>query len=190
MFGVGRERNIFTDYFVNKNENGGVACFLHASATAVDGTDMTSPQMLNKALEDTGVNWDIIIGNMPSVEDNGILNLYYPLYMNLGDETVNRFGGMLNYIHRKYHDLDVYYISNTTKSNYEGVVSVRGDLPLEEWDPRNGKIRRLNSAHTVIGGSDYTEVELKLDSASSVFLVGNPGKNENPLKLFFMNTQK
>ena len=146
--------------------------------------------MLNKALEDTGVNWDIIIGNMPSVEDNGILNLYYPLYMNLGDETVNRFGGMLNYIHRKYHDLDVYYISNTTKSKYEGVVSVRGDLTLEEWDPRNGKIRRLNSTHKVIGGSDYTEVELKLDSASSVFLAGNPEKNENPLKLFFMNTQK
>jgi len=180
IFGVDREQKLLADFHVNKNSNGGVAYFIHSSATAVDGTNMISPEMLNDVMNELDLHRDVIIHDMPKTEDNGLLNLYYPMYKGIMSRDVP-FVGMFNYIHKQYHGTEVYFFSNTTKTDYNGKIEVSGRFDLEEWNPHSGKIQRLKTDHRTVNGREYSAAEVLIPSAGSTFIVGTAEKEASKI---------
>lgn len=172
IFGIKKDEiNSFESYYVNYNDAGGTAYYLLPSKTAADGTDIVDSQLLFSIINGKlDIAHDVIIENMPRIPNSGILNLPLPMFvkMNIHETT----GGLFNYIHRKYAGCDIYYFANSTNIPYEGRISLRGEFSVcEEWNPHNGKIRKLGTEYNKIKNEVYTETFLSLGSAASVFIV-------------------
>ncbi len=168
IFGVTKsDIGSFTQVYTNKNRAGGEAYFIQLSQTAADGTDLIAAPQLDAVLGKLDVDWDVVIEDMPRVENSGILSVFYPTFEALRANRGIRSGGMFNYIHKRRAGCDIWYFSNTTTADYEGAVKLRGLHALEEWNPHTGKIRRLASDSAGM----HTTAKLTLPSKTSVFWV-------------------
>ena len=172
------DSGIMRDYCLNTNINGGMAYTLYHSLTAADGTGMTNSATLTDALESFGVPFDVSIPNMMRYEATGSLNTIYPVFKKLGLTSHFSSGGMINHIHKKRGDIDIYYVSNTTDNNFTSKVKLRGEMFIEEWNPHTGKMRRLASSYSSEKYKNvdipFTEVSLDIPAARSVILIGTP----------------
>lgn len=172
IFGVKKDEiNAFETYYENKNDAGGAAYYILPSKTAADGTDLVDSQILSLIIDSKlNIAHDVIIENMPRIQNSGILNLALPMFVKMN--VLGGTGGLFNYIHRKYAGCDIYYFSNSTNTPYEGSVSLHGEYTVcEEWNPHTGKIKKSDFEYTDIKDKTYTLVTLSLDPASSVFIV-------------------
>ncbi len=169
---------IMRRYCENKNENGGIAYMLYFSLTAADGTNMVDSHLINSALESFDVPYDISLPEMARYESTGALNAPYPAFKKLGLSNHLRNGGMINYIHKRRGDIDIYFLSNTTTLKLCTPLILRGKLDIEEWNPHTGKAKKHTPTYkerTFEGKSvDFTEIELSLEPAKSVILIGTP----------------
>lgn len=172
------DTGVMRDYCLNTNINGGMAYMLYHSLTAADGTGMTNSKYLAKALESFDVPFDIVIPNMMRYEATGSLNTIYPVFSKLGISNHFSGGGMINHIHKKRGDVNVYYISNTTDTVFSSAIKLRGELFIEEWNPHTSKIKRLPCSYLKEkhGGKDtsFTEIPIEIPPARSTILVGIP----------------
>ncbi len=168
--------NIMRRYCVNKNENGGIAYTLYFTKTAADGTNMVNSKLLDAALCDLNVAYDVSLPEMVKYESTGALNAPYPLFKKMGFSNHLPNGGMINHIHKKRGDLDIYFISNTTNIRLETPLILRGKLEIEEWNPHTGKMRKLIPTYFTRTYGDetvtFTHIDIELDSAKSLILVG------------------
>lgn len=171
-------KNIMRSYCVNKNSVGGVAYMLYFSLTAADGTNMVESSQIHNALEEFDVSYDISLPEMARYESTGALNAVYPVFKKLGLSNHLPNGGMINHIHKKRGDIDIYYISNTTTQKLKSPLILKGHLNLEEWNPHTGKSRRIQPSYfTRTHGNEtvtFTQIDFELDSAKSLILVGTP----------------
>jgi len=172
------DAGIMRDYCLNTNINGGMAYMLYHSLTAADGTGMTKSSTLNDALDSFKLPFDITISNMMRYESTGSLNTIYPVFKKLGLMSHLPSGGMINHIHKKRGDIDIYYIANTTDIAVSSQIKLRGDMILEEWNPHTGKMRRLPCVYSSLtfGNEEvkFTEAPLDIPAAKSVILIGWP----------------
>jgi hypothetical protein len=78
-------------------------------------------------------------------------------------------GAVLDYIHRRTSDADIYFVSNTSASweDVDCTFRVSGKTP-ELWDPGSSRIQEQLVYSSVEGG---TKVPLRLPPAGSVFVV-------------------
>ena len=166
--------NIIRDYCYNKNEAGGEALFLYFNASAADGTYMTRSSTVNAALNSFGLPFDIYLPGMPRLECTGALNCIFPEFRTIGLDRTIPGDGMLNHIHKKYEDHDLYYFSNTTKATYNHHVLLRGAFAVEEWDPHTGKITERQSKLLSYKGEPYTNLRLTLTPCTSAFFYAKP----------------
>ena len=166
-----KELNTFRSYYEHANENGGIACFIPTANTAADGTDLADAQTIGYLLDEKfGISHDVLIDNMPRIQNSGIFNLHYPLFANMNVRRT--VGGIFNYIHRRMAGCDIYFFANSTNTIYDGKIAVRGEFKIvEEWNPHTGRIRRIPSDCLTKNGEIYTEFEQYLDSVSSTFIV-------------------
>ncbi len=168
--------NVMRRYSINRNENGGAAYTLYFTKTAADGTNMVDSKLLDSALSDLEVSFDVSLPEMARYESTGALNSPYPLFKKMGFSNHLPNGGMINYIHKKRGDIDIYFISNTTNIKLETPLILRGKLEIDEWNPHTGKIRKHTPTYFVknIGSESvtFTQTDLSLDSAKSLILVG------------------
>jgi len=171
IFGISPgENTTFETYFINKNENGGEAYFIPASNTAADGTDLIEPHTLELILENMKIAWDVKIEDMPRVTNTGILNLVLPSYRSISGKM--GVGGVFNYLHRHFSNCDAYFFANSTNKDYKGKVMLRGHFAaVEEWNPHNGKIKKLPAEFVEDKGQKYTRVPLESVSGSGTFIV-------------------
>ncbi len=177
VFGDGAENeNITGDFIYNKNEKGGEAYFLYSTITGVDRCNAVPCAKIFEALESFGVAYDIYIDNMPRMEYTGALNTNYPEYCLLGLSSSIRGGGMLNYIHKRIENCNVYFFSNGTDSEYNRSVYLLGDhRGIESWDASTGEITPLGAVTELRGGVLYSKIDLMLEGGKSVLLV-SPGE--------------
>ncbi len=170
--------NIMRRYAVNRNENGGIAYMLYFTKTAADGTNMVDSKLIEAALNDLSVAYDVSLPEMVKYESTGALNPPYPTFIKMGLSNHLPNGGMINYIHKRRGDIDVYYFSNTTTLKLETPLILRGKLLIDEWNPHTGRMRRLPSTYFVKSYGDaalcFTQVSLELDQAKSTILIGIP----------------
>lgn len=169
---------LMRDYCVNQNENGGEAVFLYFNATAMDGTKMTRSSTVNEALNSFGIPFDTYLPGMPRLEGTGGLNLIYPEFHTIGLHRSIPGGGMLNHIHKKHGEADIYYFSNTTNTNYNHHVLLRGAFAVEEWNPHTGKMRGRTCGFLRYKGEIYTTLRLTLESCTSTFFYALPADTE------------
>ena len=162
---------IMKNYCYNRNENGGEAYFLYFSRTAADGTNMTTSHNITKALCAFDIPYDMFLPNIPRLEGTGALNTAYFEFVRLGLIDSIPGGGMLNHIHKRHGNTDVYYFSNTTERNYDKYVLLRGALSPEAWDPHAISITPLPCKYVRFRGEIYTRIELNIRHAASVFII-------------------
>jgi hypothetical protein len=169
---------LMRDYCISQNEKGGEAIFLYFNATATDGTKMTRSSTVNEALNSFGVPFDTYLPGMPRLECTGGLNLIYPEFHTIGLHRTIPGGGMLNHIHKKHGEADIYYFSNTTNTDYNHHVLLRGAFNVEEWNPHTGKMRGRTCGFLRYQGQIYTTLRLTLDSCTSTFFYALPVSTE------------
>lgn len=165
---------VMRDYCYNQNRAGGEAFFLYFNASAVDGTHMTRSSTVNQALNSLGLAFDIYLPGMPRLECTGALNSIFPEFHTVGLHRTIPGGGMLNHIHKKYDDCDLYYFSNTTNAVYNHHVLLRGAFQVEEWNPHTGVIVPRHSKLLSYQGQFYTNLRLTLESCRSTFFYAKP----------------
>ena len=167
-------REIMRDFCHNENSAGGEAFFLYFNASAADGTRMTRSSTVNEALNSFALPFDIYLPDMPRLECTGALNSIYHEFHTIGLHRSFPGGGMLNHIHKRHHDCDVYYFSNTTQQEYNHHVLLRGAFDIEEWNPHTGEMRERESRLFSYRGELYTDLRLTLPSCASIFFLGTP----------------
>jgi len=86
----------------------------------------------------------------------------------------------IQYIHKVIGSRNVYFFANLGKSDIQTEVTLRGKIPVEEWDPHTGKISKAETGYyeNKTSGSNSTFVKLNLKPYHSVFLVEEGGKEE------------
>jgi len=171
-------KHIMRDYCLNKNEAGGEALFLYFNRSAADGTMMTESSTVNEAINSMGLAFDVYLPAMPRFGTTGALNCIFPEFKTIGLDRTIPGGGMLNYIHKRHDDCEIYYFSNTTTTPYHHRVMLRGALDVDIWDPHTGAI--LPSPETLISykGEVYTDLRLDLPVRHSTFFVARPVSTE------------
>jgi hypothetical protein len=172
IFGItGKDKSLMQDIYENHNARGGAAYFLPSDKTAADGTYRVESKLIADVLERIDVTYDVKILDMPALDENGMLSLIYPAYQNSGASEAMLKGGVFGYLHRRQEGCDVYFFSNSTATDYDNYVLLRGELNPELWNPHNGKIKRAEYELVNYRGEIYTKVKLKLNSAESMFIV-------------------
>jgi len=169
--------DIMKSFCYNKNENGGEAYFLYFTRTAADGTKMVSTHKLNEALNSFDIPFDMYLPDMPRLQCTGALNNHYYEFKRLGLNYYIPGGGMLNHIHKRHGNINVYYFSNTTDVDYENFVLLKGALSPEEWDPHAVTIRPLDFRYVKWKGEIYTRIDLKIRHSASTFIISDTDTN-------------
>ena len=164
--------DMMCSFCYNENAAGGEAIFLYFNASAADGTRMTRSSTVNDALNSFGLPFDIYLPDMPRLECTGALNSIYHEFHTIGLHRSFPGGGMLNHIHKRHADCDIYYFSNTTPQEYNHHVLLRGRFDIEEWNPHTGETAVRQSRLFRYRGELYTDLRLVLPSCASTFFIG------------------
>ena len=167
---------VIRPFFYNENEGGGEAYFLPFTTTAADGTATTKSKLLSDAIHSFELPLDIYMPDMPRLECIGALNSVYPEFEALGLSKRIPGGGMLNHIHKKHGDCDVYYFSNTTNDPFDSYLLLRGRLHPEEWDPYTGETKPLPHTVVIYKNNEYTRIPVKLAPSTSILFVSDPSR--------------
>ncbi len=165
------DENITGDFIHNSNDKGGEAYFLYSTGTGVDRCMLVPSARIFEALRSFDIAYDVYIENMPRMDCTGALNTSYPEYKQLGLSESVRGGGMMSYIHKKCEDFDVYYFTNANNASYSGSIYLKGRHSLEKWDAKSGEKSPYESEYTVLGGSEYTKIDVSLESGESILFV-------------------
>lgn len=181
---------IIKRYYKNENENGGIAYFFPPNKSSIDGTSSVSADLLYQAVLKFGIAPDIYIDRLPRREFLGIVNQNLPQFLRIDIDKRLAKGCSMNAIHKRYSGCDIYYFTNTTGEKYYGSILLRGRHVPEEWNPQNGRIRKLTYETVKFRGDVYTKILETLEPSSSLFIVSPVQKpkeydDEETLEEFF-----
>lgn len=169
--------DVMKNFCHNTNENGGEAYLLYFTRTAADGTKMVSTHKLNDALNSFDIAYDMYLPDMPRLQCTGALNNPYFEFQRLGLNYYIPGGGMLNHIHKRHGNIDVYYFSNTTDVDYENYVLLKGAISPEAWDPHAVTVMPLDFRYVKWKNEIYTRIELNLRHSASIFIISDTNTN-------------
>lgn len=80
-------------------------------------------------------------------------------------------GGNFSYIHKVKDGNSVYFFANSSDSEVDTWVALRGKLTPEIWNPHDGKIGPAEVEHSISKEAPVTRVHVKLAPVRSLFLV-------------------
>lgn len=165
--------SLLREYCYNSNDNGGEAYVIYANMTAADGTAMVSGAQIQDVLTEFKIPYDVYLPFMPRVECPGAFNLNYPEFSHLGLNDYFPGSGMINHIHKRRGNIDIYYFSNTTEKPYNNYAMIRGKHIPEEWNPHTAKIRKLDYEYVTSRGVTYTRFLMDLTPSEARLIVCN-----------------
>ena len=163
--------NMIRAYFKHKNVRGGVAYHLCPSKTAADGSLYVDPAIIKGIIHSTNTPLDVYMSNLPAVMNTNGFNTTYPEFTGLGMNKYIPYGGIINHLHKKHGNIDVYFFSNTTHEKYNGVAYLRGKMKPRFYNPFSGRAKYLPYRHINHKGYVYTAITLGLDHGDAVFIV-------------------
>ena len=165
------DSNMIRAYFKHTNVRGGVAYHLCPSKTAADGSLYVDPAIIKGIVHSTNTPLDVYMSNLPVVMNTNGFNTTYPEFTGLGMNKFIPYGGIINHLHKKHGNIDVYFFSNTTHEKYKGVAYLRGKMKPRFYNPFNGARKYLPYRHINHKGYVYTAITLGLDHGDAVFIV-------------------
>ncbi len=80
-------------------------------------------------------------------------------------------GGNFSYIHKVKDGKSIYFFENSSDTEVDTWVALRGKRILEAWNPHDGKIGPAEVEHVVGKEGSVTRVHVKLEPVRSLFLV-------------------
>ena len=99
------------------------------------------------------------------------------------DSHIRKSGMVFNYIHKVTAGCDIYFVANATSRDFIGEIAFLQNKPVaEEWNPYNGRIRRLLSDELFRNDDGYARLDAEIPSGSSVFYVFRE-ESKSPLSL-------
>ncbi len=173
--------HVIRSHYKNENDRGGVAYFIPANRTTIDGTDTVTADILLQATRNFRLPPDVYIEKKPRVEFLGVVNQHLPDFLKVGIDRRLARGCSMNCIHKRYAGSEIYFLTNTTGNDYRGHVLLRGRLAPEEWNPANGRIRKAVCETVRMSGEVFTRVSLELEASSCLFLVSPSGRTQREL---------
>lgn len=143
-----------------------VAC--HRNATGGKAWFLPSPK---------GVALNNVLFELPSLQTaalNTVLNEALPD----GDVVISREvavkGGNFSYIHKVKDGKSIYFFGNSSDTEVDTWVALRGNITPEVWNPHDGTITPAEVEHVAGKEGPVTRVHLKLPPVRSLFVVSNP----------------
>lgn len=92
-----------------------------------------------------------------------------------GDPSPHSGAGVFGYLHKQRDRDQIYFFGNSSADCIETVVTLRGRLTLEVWDPHTGRARApIASEHIERNGEIFTRARLVVDPLRSTIYVGRP----------------
>ena len=156
---------------IHENEAGGRAAWLYPWQTAADGTMIADSESITRTLEAFAVPPDVDIPDMPRYRECGILGMPYPEFSGLRLPWVLPGGGVLEYMHKRCGQHDMYYFVNTRDSAFAGDVYLRGvHKALQTYDPMTEQTTDVVGEVVLRHGCSYTRFTLALPKISSLFV--------------------
>lgn len=156
------------------NDCGGEAYLLYPSDSATDGTQMVDCVQLSHILNSFDLPQDIYLPTMPRCVTVGALNNAYPEFRALGLHRSIPGGGMLEHIHKRFGDTDVYFFGNTSDKPFQGKALLRGLYSLWMHDPHTGTTEKVPVRYARMHNDYYTQLELKLSPVQSLLFISDP----------------
>ena len=84
---------------------------------------------------------------------------------------VNSGNGVLSYLHKQKDGREIYYFANSSDDAVDTVVSLRGHLAPQLWNPHTGARLPAEITHQQEHGQPVTRLHLKLAPVTAVFAV-------------------
>lgn len=162
---------ILRAYFKHSNIYGGVAYYLCPSKTAADGSLYVSPSVIREILYGSGTPLDVYMSNMPKLMNTNGFSTIYPEFKGLGMTEFIPYGGIINHLHKKHGNADVYFFSNTRHEKYSGTAFLRGKMTPVFLNPFTGARKHLKYRYVNHKGYVYTAIDLTLEHGDAVFMV-------------------
>lgn len=86
--------------------------------------------------------------------------------------TITSELGLFSYMHKVKKEKNIYYFANSSDQEISTIVYVRGEIKLEDWNPKNGNASVLQKGnYKKVNGETYTRHKLTLAPVSSTFWV-------------------
>jgi len=80
--------------------------------------------------------------------------------------------GEITYIHKIKDKKNIFFLANSTNSDYTSKINLRGRLNVECWNPQTGeKLAISDITYNTINKQEYTQFKLTMPAVSSVFVV-------------------
>jgi len=168
-----RNNKVYKMVYANTNSRGGAAYYFPSNKTSVDGTDSVSANILYQAVAKFKLAPDVYIDRMPRREFSGVVNYHLPAFLKIGIDGRLSKGCSMNYIHKRLADTDIYFITNTTGETYNGNILLKGCHQPEEWNPYNGKTKKISYDYVRFRDEVYTKVSTSIEAGTCVFLVSS-----------------
>jgi len=90
--------------------------------------------------------------------------------------------GFVTYIHKVKEDTDIYFLANSSLTAYiSGAAYFRGKVVPSVWDPHTGTKSAVLYEHITKHGQDVTKINFDLPPVYSVFIVNDPGMENQHL---------
>ena len=125
-----------------------------------------------RALYGFALPLDVYIPALPRYRDTGVLNMTAPEFSALRLSSVLPGNGVLEYLHRRCGEQDVYYFINTRDSDFVGEVFLKGQhRTLWLCDPATGEKQPMGAESVVRHDCLYSRVMLQLPAVSSRFIL-------------------
>ena len=86
-------------------------------------------------------------------------------------------GGNFSYIHKVRDGKAIYFFANSSDTEVDTWVALRGEVAPEIWNPHDGKIGPAEVEHVVGKEGPVTRVHVKLAPVRSLFLVTGDTRN-------------
>ncbi len=158
------------NYEYNKGEGGGEAYFLYHTFIGADRCSYVPGERIKRVFEALEIPYDLIVEGPPPTSCTGALNLNYPDYAFMGLSAKIKSSGMINYIHRKVKDADVYFIG-TIDTVASADIYIKGEKIPEIWDCETGNIIIPDNETVIRDGIAYTKISVNIESGDNFLIV-------------------
>ena len=129
-----------------------------------------SPGTLKEAFACLPMVWDVTFENATEISGDGSSFSYTD-----GDNGTVFFSDSnreFSYIHRSATNREIYFFANSSTTDVEADIVLRGHVDLERRDPHSGMTEAVPFEHGIVRGEAVTRFTLQLAAINSVFIIG------------------
>ena len=127
---------------------------------------------LQAAMAGLGIAWDVAIDTDVQIPRRYRQTAPAAQDTRTNPEAYEGGNRQFTYLHRELDGSQIVYFANSSDLAISSVVTLRGRITPELWDPHTGRIEALPCEYIAAGGQSLTRLRLSLPALHSRFVVG------------------